>query len=159
MLYRQDACYFPLHKVSLPKTRVWNIQNESSFQSEGRKCRLIKIIIISSEARNLMMRISVLLQKNKKIIRQRMSGIYIHIPFCVKKCEYCNFFSLTDVSLKDTFLAALEKEIVLRAAYLPQDKIQCQLIQLGIMQKFLYETDKLCSWALKSLLDQKAMAT
>ena len=53
-----------------------------------------------------------------------MSGIYIHIPFCVKKCEYCNFFSLTDVSLKDTFLAALEKEIVLRAAYLPQDKIQ-----------------------------------
>lgn len=53
-----------------------------------------------------------------------MSGIYIHIPFCVKKCEYCNFFSVTDVSLKDTFLAALEKEIALRAAYLPQDKIK-----------------------------------
>lgn len=39
-------------------------------------------------------------------------GIYIHIPFCERKCAYCNFFSAfpTD-SLKQDYLAALEREI------------------------------------------------
>ena len=23
-----------------------------------------------------------------------MKGLYIHIPFCVKKCSYCDFYSL-----------------------------------------------------------------
>ena len=23
-----------------------------------------------------------------------MRGLYVHIPFCVKKCSYCDFYSL-----------------------------------------------------------------
>ena len=25
-----------------------------------------------------------------------MKGLYIHIPFCVRKCSYCDFYSLPD---------------------------------------------------------------
>jgi oxygen-independent coproporphyrinogen-3 oxidase len=38
-------------------------------------------------------------------------GIYIHIPFCVRKCLYCDFYSVTDASLHEPFVAALVKEI------------------------------------------------
>lgn len=41
-----------------------------------------------------------------------MLGIYIHIPFCEKKCSYCNFYSiaLTD-EIKEKYIDALTKEI------------------------------------------------
>ena len=41
-----------------------------------------------------------------------MAGLYIHIPFCQKKCAYCNFYSAcTEASVVDNYLRALEKEI------------------------------------------------
>lgn len=42
-----------------------------------------------------------------------MSGIYIHIPFCEKRCNYCDFFFTTNLNLIDNYLSALEKEITL----------------------------------------------
>jgi oxygen-independent coproporphyrinogen-3 oxidase len=41
-------------------------------------------------------------------------GIYIHIPFCVKKCLYCDFYSITDLSIANDFLHAIQAEIRLR---------------------------------------------
>lgn len=38
-------------------------------------------------------------------------GVYIHIPFCSRKCNYCSFYSVADIRYKEEFLAALEKEI------------------------------------------------
>lgn len=40
-------------------------------------------------------------------------GIYIHIPFCVSRCKYCDFYSQTDLSapLQDTYIDALCKHI------------------------------------------------
>lgn len=43
------------------------------------------------------------------------AGIYIHIPFCIRKCPYCDFYSITDISLKNRFIKALLKEITLRS--------------------------------------------
>jgi oxygen-independent coproporphyrinogen-3 oxidase len=40
-----------------------------------------------------------------------MNGIYIHVPFCVKKCRYCDFFSVTDLGDTDAFVRALGHEI------------------------------------------------
>ena len=40
-------------------------------------------------------------------------GIYIHIPFCLKKCDYCDFYSLTDLTLQQPFVASLLKEMTL----------------------------------------------
>lgn len=49
-----------------------------------------------------------------------MSGVYIHIPFCVKKCEYCDFYSVTDISDQDRFTSALLTEITVRTPSEPQ---------------------------------------
>jgi oxygen-independent coproporphyrinogen-3 oxidase len=38
-------------------------------------------------------------------------GLYAHIPFCRRKCAYCDFYSITDLGLKTAFLDALAREI------------------------------------------------
>ncbi|SDT84253.1 radical SAM family heme chaperone HemW [Desulfobacula phenolica] len=43
------------------------------------------------------------------------TSIYIHIPFCVKKCVYCDFYSKTDLSLIPGYINALQKEIEKRS--------------------------------------------
>lgn len=41
-----------------------------------------------------------------------MNGIYVHIPFCVRKCLYCDFVSYTGCeSLYESYINALEKEM------------------------------------------------
>lgn len=40
-----------------------------------------------------------------------MSGLYVHIPFCERKCVYCSFYSIESFANKDRFLAALHQEI------------------------------------------------
>jgi len=35
----------------------------------------------------------------------------VHIPFCVKKCPYCDFYSITGTSLKKRFISALISEM------------------------------------------------
>ncbi|MBU0464985.1 MAG: radical SAM family heme chaperone HemW [Proteobacteria bacterium] len=42
-------------------------------------------------------------------------SIYIHIPFCVKKCDYCDFFSKTNLLLIPAYIKALQKEIEKRS--------------------------------------------
>ncbi|MDR0303698.1 MAG: radical SAM family heme chaperone HemW [Chitinispirillales bacterium] len=43
-----------------------------------------------------------------------MISLYFHIPFCKKKCNYCDFYSITDEKQINKFIAALKKEIILR---------------------------------------------
>ncbi len=38
-------------------------------------------------------------------------GIYIHIPFCKSRCNYCDFYLITDLSITQRYLKALKKEI------------------------------------------------
>ena len=53
-----------------------------------------------------------------------MAGIYIHIPFCKKKCNYCNFFSVVSKRYKEEYLQALSKEIELQKKYLNGEIIE-----------------------------------
>lgn len=43
-----------------------------------------------------------------------MYGIYIHYPFCIHKCSYCDFYSIERLRDKNRFVDALLKEIDLR---------------------------------------------
>lgn len=45
----------------------------------------------------------------------KMSGIYIHIPFCKQACHYCDFHFSTSLKKKDEMVQALAKEIQLRS--------------------------------------------
>ena len=49
-----------------------------------------------------------------------MSGIYIHIPFCSKRCTYCDFYLITNLNIIDKFLINLKKEITLSAGSFKQ---------------------------------------
>jgi oxygen-independent coproporphyrinogen-3 oxidase len=42
-------------------------------------------------------------------------GLYLHIPFCQKKCSYCDFYSIESTEHIDRFVEMLQKEIRLRA--------------------------------------------
>ena len=39
------------------------------------------------------------------------AGLYVHIPFCLRKCCYCDFYSISDLSQTSGFLAALKREM------------------------------------------------
>ncbi|MBR4124111.1 MAG: radical SAM protein, partial [Clostridia bacterium] len=49
-------------------------------------------------------------------MEKKLLGLYVHIPFCERKCDYCNFvsFCMSD-SKKTEYVSALIKEIELQA--------------------------------------------
>ena len=48
------------------------------------------------------------------LLRQFMTAIYVHIPFCVSRCIYCGFYSTTLLDMQDSYIDAVCKEIELR---------------------------------------------
>lgn len=57
-----------------------------------------------------------------------MCGIYIHIPFCKKKCIYCDFYSVCgDGNLYSGFVSAIEKSIENRK----DKKIKAETVYFG----------------------------
>jgi oxygen-independent coproporphyrinogen-3 oxidase len=53
-----------------------------------------------------------------------LAGIYIHIPFCKTRCSYCDFFTGTDISLKENLIRAICSELSIRKSYLKNEFIQ-----------------------------------
>ncbi|MEJ8761905.1 radical SAM family heme chaperone HemW [Phocaeicola sp. HCN-40430] len=53
-----------------------------------------------------------------------MAGIYLHIPFCKKRCIYCDFFSSTKSEKKTAYIDALCQELELRRDYLDEERIE-----------------------------------
>ena len=52
-------------------------------------------------------------------------GIYIHVPFCRSKCQYCDFYSLTtkDDKLMDSYIDAMTAHIKEAGALAPSYKV------------------------------------
>lgn len=75
-----------------------------------------------------------------------MAGIYIHIPFCRKRCHYCDFFKSTDLSQKARILEALKKELIIRSVELASEEINTIYLGGGTPSVLLIDE-------LKSLLE------
>ncbi|MBS6559943.1 MAG: coproporphyrinogen III oxidase, partial [Clostridiales bacterium] len=44
--------------------------------------------------------------------KKRTLGLYVHIPFCVRKCNYCDFLSFSATEeVKEQYVQALCNEI------------------------------------------------
>jgi oxygen-independent coproporphyrinogen-3 oxidase len=54
----------------------------------------------------------------------RPSHIYVHIPFCKRKCYYCDFASIEyENSITSAYLSALEEEVTLRCSGISPETI------------------------------------
>ncbi|MGN0187114.1 MAG: radical SAM family heme chaperone HemW [Paludibacteraceae bacterium] len=75
-----------------------------------------------------------------------MAGLYVHIPFCRTRCVYCAFHSGTDLALRHRYVNALNAELRMRSAYLPDKRISTVYFGGGT-------PSTLCAETQKSLLD------
>jgi len=53
----------------------------------------------------------------------KMAGIYIHIPFCKKKCTYCDFYTEVVPKLIPSMIDSIVKELQIRKNYLQNASI------------------------------------
>ena len=53
-----------------------------------------------------------------------MSGIYIHIPYCRKKCSYCNFYFSVSMKTVKPFVDSLLNEIEMTKEYLIRKELK-----------------------------------
>lgn len=83
-----------------------------------------------------------------------MAGLYIHIPFCKKRCLYCDFYSGTDMSQKERYIRALSREWEERRSELGNTNIDTVYLgggtpsQLKISElRFLFDSLHDIDWA------------
>ena len=63
---------------------------------------------------------------------KRQLGIYVHIPFCVRKCHYCDFLSgPAENSVKEAYAEALKREIVHTAEIVKKEDYQVETVFFG----------------------------
>lgn len=53
-----------------------------------------------------------------------MAGLYLHIPFCKRRCLYCDFYSTTMEERKEEYVRALCRELELRKEYLQGEPLE-----------------------------------
>ena len=53
-----------------------------------------------------------------------MAGIYVHIPFCKRKCIYCDFYSIGAAGMEDRYVKALACELRMRKGELRGEAVK-----------------------------------
>ena len=77
------------------------------------------------------------------------TGLYVHVPFCRRKCLYCDFYSITDLSRRASYLRALAVEMgrVAEAASAPVDTLYIgggtpSVLEAGSLERILATAGK-----------------
>ena len=68
-----------------------------------------------------------------------MAGIYIHIPFCKRRCIYCDFFSTTQSEKKAEYVHALVRELEMRKDYVGDEEIETIYLGGGTPSQLSHE--------------------
>lgn len=72
-----------------------------------------------------------------------MPGLYLHIPFCRQACHYCDFHFSTSLARKPAVLAALAREVELRADFFGPNPAPLTSIYFGGGTPSLLTADEL----------------
>ena len=70
-----------------------------------------------------------------------MAGIYIHIPFCKRKCGYCDFYSCTRLELRGEVLAEILRELEAELGFIGD--VPLRTIYFGGGTPTVYEPEQL----------------
>ena len=68
-----------------------------------------------------------------------MAGIYLHIPFCKRRCIYCDFFSTTQSEKKSAYVYALCQELEMRRDYLGEEVVETIYLGGGTPSQLTHE--------------------
>lgn len=69
-----------------------------------------------------------------------MAGLYIHVPFCSKKCLYCDFYSIRNSKNITDFHILIEKELLLRKEFLKDATIETIYLGGGTPSLLQYDS-------------------
>ncbi len=58
-------------------------------------------------------------------------AMYVHVPFCERKCTYCDFYSIESTAHIDAFVQSVLQEITLRSALLPEPPTKTSTVFFG----------------------------
>jgi len=53
-----------------------------------------------------------------------MAALYIHVPFCAKRCVYCDFYSNTNMEFKDAYISTLLREMEIRSDFFKGESVK-----------------------------------
>lgn len=65
------------------------------------------------------------------MLNNKTISLYIHIPFCIKKCLYCDFCSLINLNIIDEYLFYLKKEAEYYSNYFKDYKVKTVFVGGG----------------------------
>ena len=71
-----------------------------------------------------------------------MAGIYIHVPFCKRRCSYCDFYSVVSTADADRYVSALLAELRMRRDEIMLDEVHT--IYIGGGTPSMLSAEQLC---------------